>query len=304
MHMLTIPSIAIIAYGFSLICTRLNYAYVIISPTMSDVDTEYYFSNTSDEFEWGYILCAAEKPNCEIKCHADSTCEWLTVNASLTQNLLLECDGSDACRWIDVYGPNVSANVQCISPDSCGYGEFQFDDTKRVNINCDGWSDSSSSSYACSYSEITQNLLLECDGSDACRWIDVYGPNVSANVQCISPDSCGYGEFQFDDTKRVNINCDGWSDSGSSSYACGYSEINAAMAEDVNIQCMGQDSCYFATLNGTFVSNSILAQCNDRDSCNWLVIHGLHTQEVNVFCKDTDTVSYSCQDLTVYCPSE
>eukprot|EP01083_Nonionella_stella_P001758 5018_1 len=233
MHMLTIPSIAIIAYGFSLICTRLNYAYVIISPTMSDVDTEYYFSNTSDEFEWGYILCAAEKPNCEIKCHADSTCEWLTVNASLTQNLLLECDGSDACRWIDVYGPNVSANVQCISPDSCGYGEFQFDDTKRVNINCDGWSDS-----------------------------------------------------------------------GSSSYACGYSEINAAMAEDVNIQCMGQDSCFFATLNGTFVSNSILAQCNDRDSCNWLVIHGLHTPEVNVFCKDTGGIQYSCDGLTVYCPSE
>eukprot|EP01083_Nonionella_stella_P282279 960577_1 len=233
MHMLTIPSIAIIAYGFSLICTRLNYAYVIISPTMSDVDTEYYFSNTSDEFEWGYILCAAEKPNCEIKCHADSTCEWLTVNASLTQNLLLECDGSDACDHITVYGPDVSVNVQCISPISCQYGVFQFDDTKRVNITCDGWSDTTSSSHACRYSE-----------------------------------------------------------------------INAAMAEDLNLQCMGRRSCFSATLNGTFVSNSILAQCNDHSSCSWLEIHGSHAQEVNVFCKDTDTVSYSCQDLTVYCPSE
>eukprot|EP01083_Nonionella_stella_P082389 227409_1 len=230
MPILAIPSIAFI---FSLICIRVNHAQTTISPTTSDVDTEYYFSNTSNEFESGYILCTAQKQNCEIKCHADSTCSSLTVNASLAQNLLLECDGSNACLWITVYGPNVSANVQCISPDSCGYGDFQFDDTKRVNINCDGWSDSSSSSYACSYSE-----------------------------------------------------------------------INAAMAEDVNIQCMGQDSCYFATLNGTFVSNSILAQCNDRDSCNWLVIHGLHTPEVNVFCKDTGGIQYSCKGLTVYCPSE
>eukprot|EP01083_Nonionella_stella_P304834 1061012_1 len=230
MPMLAIPSIAFI---FSLICIRVNHAQTAISPTTSDVDTEYYFSNTSNEFESGYILCTAQKQNCEIKCHADSTCSSLTVNASLAQNLLLECDGSDACDHITVYGPDVSVNVQCISPISCQYGVFQFDDTKRVNITCDGWSDTTSSSHACRYSE-----------------------------------------------------------------------INAAMAEDLNLQCMGRRSCYLATLNGTFVSNSILAQCNHYSSCSWLEIHGSHAPEVNVFCKDTDTVSYSCQDLTVYCPSE
>eukprot|EP01084_Bolivina_argentea_P107192 191677_1 len=230
MPMLAIPSIAFI---FSLICIRVNHAQSAISPTTSDVDTEYYFSNTSNEFESGYILCTAQKQNCEIKCHADSTCSSLTVNASLAQNLLLECDGSDACDHITVYGPDVSVNVQCISPISCQYGAFQFDDTKRVNITCDGWSDTTSSSHACRYSE-----------------------------------------------------------------------INAAMAEDLNLQCMGRRSCYLATLNGTFVSNSILAQCNHYSSCSWLEIHGLHAPEVNVFCKDTDTVSYSCTELTVYCPSE
>eukprot|EP01083_Nonionella_stella_P304835 1061013_1 len=230
MPMLAIPSIAFI---FSLICIRVNHAQTAISPTTSDVDTEYYFSNTSNEFESGYILCTAQKQNCEIKCHADSTCSSLTVNASLAQNLLLECDGSDACDHITVYGPDVSVNVQCISPISCQYGVFQFDDTKRVNITCDGWSDTTSSSHACRYSE-----------------------------------------------------------------------INAAMAEDLNLQCMGRRSCYLATLNGTFVSNSILAQCNHYSSCSWLEIHGSHAPEVNVFCKDTGGIQYSCKGLTVYCPSE
>eukprot|EP01083_Nonionella_stella_P252549 869993_1 len=79
-----------------------------ISPTTSDADTVYYFTNTSNEFDAGYIECGADKPNCAVQCHADSACANLHINASMTQNLILECDGSYACEYITVYGPNVS----------------------------------------------------------------------------------------------------------------------------------------------------------------------------------------------------
>eukprot|EP01083_Nonionella_stella_P024580 67771_1 len=218
----------------SFIVALKSYQLPPISPITSDVDTEYYFTNTTSEFESGYIQCSAENPNCQIQCHAASACKYLYINASLTQNLLLECDGTYACQYIMVYGPNVSANVQCMTGNACTHGVFELDDTKNVNVKCDGWSS-------------------------------------NRNTQ---------------------------------SYACGYAEINAANAEDLDIQCLGHASCKDASVNGTFVSNSINILCNDYLACE-ATIYGLYSNQVNVLCNSTQANDlYSCKTLAVYCPSK
>eukprot|EP01084_Bolivina_argentea_P160772 279939_1 len=164
---------------------EVSYAQTAISPTMSDANNEYYASNTSNEFELGYILCSADKDNCHIKCDAESTCSEITINATLTQHLFLECNGDLSCEGITVYGPDNSVSIECAAYRSCQYSTFEFHDTKTVNMNCDG-TDQYSTTYACNgitvNAAMAQDINIECIRGNSCQNAVFNGTSVNNSI--------------------------------------------------------------------------------------------------------------------------
>eukprot|EP01084_Bolivina_argentea_P106114 190000_1 len=275
-----------------------SYSLPPIPPITRDLDTEYYFANISNEFESGYIECAADKPNCHIQCHATTSCRNLHINASLTQNLLLECGESFACQSIMVYGPNVSASVECRTIRSCYDALFELDDTQSVNVKCDGSSSSRfTQSYACQLAEINaaraEVLDIQCLARSSCRDTTVNGTFVS---------------------NSINVLCNRY-------YGCEDANIYGLFANEVNVFCNNTQPNGFRSCIGltVYCPSQREHQCNfdcgsadvDTDLCSQIDIYNADNYTAGFLNVSMDTCSlsppfragYACSEFTTHCLS-
>ena len=103
---------------FGLVCViliNINYG-VIIPATSSNGTHEYYDTKETDYFQFDTINCATSY--CQVNCDTANGCYGLTINAQLSQSLIINCLKDASCEKMTVYAINIF-KYGCNSAQSC-----------------------------------------------------------------------------------------------------------------------------------------------------------------------------------------
>eukprot|EP01084_Bolivina_argentea_P308520 533509_1 len=149
-----------------------------VLPTITNTSGEYYIL-LNDNNENKEITCI-HPTLCYIECSDANSCDTSTINASSTNNLILQCNRNSACKSTTISnGPQIEANIYCTAYDgyACSQSIFFLNTTNIVNLKCDHdfscVSSCSSSNYGGCY-----NIELWAQHADYvdvdCRYIDCY----------------------------------------------------------------------------------------------------------------------------------
>ena len=164
----------------------------------------------------GQTIDCGEIENCYILCNEPSGCSEMTINASMTTNLVLECGAESACSGFDLLspGPSDHFNITCYGHSACSWGDIEVMDTNRIDIDCD--------------SNVTSDDTATCNG------LDVFATNaMSFKIECRVDGGCNNLNLQFQNVSDYQMQCH---------YGACYSAlINISDADSVDIGCESND---------------------------------------------------------------
>eukprot|EP01083_Nonionella_stella_P107021 309491_1 len=243
-------------------------------PTTVTDNTEFYNISTPI-YVLNHIQC--NTAICHITCF--SGCHSLTVDASLSEELILNCSIEGSCKAPQITkAPQVSASVVC-GATSCQNAEFHLTTTPTVDLACNEPSYSSDS--ACFelllFAEYSQSVNINCEDY-GCRSASFYvngsyGTNKAQvnglTINCTSQYACYDTSIHCPTSASCDVVCDGY-------YACKYMDIHVSdriydglsilcddtsgyVCSSTNIICETGSSSYL-TLDGTW-------KCDDYDCC-------------------------------------
>eukprot|EP01083_Nonionella_stella_P078945 216323_1 len=138
---------------FNLVIVALAKAE-IATPTMDDGYTQIYNTTTADEYKFDDFICKTSI--CHIICAHEQSCKTASINASMSDLLLLECSAVSSCVYLTVSSqPQKQADIICDYYGSCDNSVFYLTSTPIVNVIAD-------SSSVTLYAEKACNVTVDC----------------------------------------------------------------------------------------------------------------------------------------------
>eukprot|EP01083_Nonionella_stella_P173194 596672_1 len=160
----------------------------------------------STYFRNQYIECELEI--CEVRCDATGGCYNLTINASLSTKLILDCVEEQSCQQLVVVAPSSHLEINCTKAESCDEAHILAQNTSKISVQCSAF-------HACrgiviEADTVTNELNLNCMNDDACYQSKIHCPrDASCNIQCLNHTSCQSVELFITDAldNTLNMQC-------------------------------------------------------------------------------------------------
>eukprot|EP01084_Bolivina_argentea_P288817 495777_1 len=249
----------------------------IITPNSDDGTTQIYNTELLGEFQSEDISC--NTAICNVICDLEDVCINTTIDASLSDQLILTCTKPNSCKGLKVtHSPQSIADIKCDNSSSCSNTDFNFTNTLAVNINCSYYSLTSTTSACHSTiirAEATQTVTVECSRY-GCMSANIYVNNTLNTAQFNFIESYSAHRVHIFGYYIVN----GLTVSCNEQYSCSSAEIYCPYESLCNIQCGStkQDAC-----------SGIDVWIENKEKYNYL----------NIECDNT--VSDSCSGTDIVC---
>eukprot|EP01084_Bolivina_argentea_P121832 215921_1 len=296
----TMAHLQIISLLFILSLTR----GVIITPTSTNGDTEYYITSQSGAFTNNSIICTTL--TCIITCDNPHNCSRTSIDASLSTTLIIDCNEYESCHYMNVSaGPSNTININCLFERACASTTFNMDSTINVNINCSHTGSNGPSDGACTSATFnakhSTNVYATCYNKYEWNYA-TFNVNHADTVFISASKTLGYSAHQTiilatGVTNELTINCTG-------KFACRRSSIYCPANGNCNIYCNeGNSACRDIDL---FISNNHYALLNLQ--CSTDATYNCHSLLIE--CQDTGLTThyewyatkYICLELDNCCP--
>ena len=161
--------------------------------TLSIFDVSEYESMYNHTFNGHTIDCGSTE-TCYIHCGGteSSICSSMTINASLTSNLILYCGPQYSCSSFQLQsGPLTSFQMTCSDERSCYESQINLINTTYIGILCG----LNGSSFACQqggwYFQDALTVDLDC-GDGGCRELDLTLFTTNNSNDTSHPQENGY----------------------------------------------------------------------------------------------------------------
>eukprot|EP01084_Bolivina_argentea_P308086 532618_1 len=257
------------------------------TPTTSNSTGEYYFITNIDNIIQPSFICNSNL--CFIDCFGQSACKDGTIDASASQNLILNCRGDQACSGIYLSpGPTVSANINCVwgAGRSCSQATFTLTTTNTINLECSQDTASSSSYGSCYdvtlYTQQAGNVNINCQGD-----YDCYQFNLNPNQASVT-------------TTSTTFNANG-------AYSLSYGIIKATGSSNLEINCNTGNACRYIDVFPPYLSPyAFYLYCSSTQySCQYVDIKvpdstKLPNNFMELICAQLSTRTGIC-DIDFYC---
>ena len=276
----------------------------IISAPTSYTNTMSIFdvSDYDGDFSGDTIDCG-EVQNCFISCNEPYGCASMSINASMTTNLILLCKGERSCNQFELMSPGPSDlfNLTCYGTLACLYGQSALTDTEHIHIRCDSNHTATENAYVSCRSlnvDISNASTLNVDCSAGCRSTQFQINKVSnVTMNCMEMYSCYLSSWNMTGSPHITITSP--AERGmyrSDLFVYDADSVDILCAEDVDSCFAGESEYWFENAGNVTLSGAgglsfrtltvTLSSSNDTSS----------TQHFRANCVGTE----SCQDLTVY----
>eukprot|EP01084_Bolivina_argentea_P147280 257713_1 len=242
-----------------LVLTLGNYNAQTLNATISTTSAEYYItSQDSQQFANGFIQCTSS--TCSITCDVNNSCEYLSINASLSSDLFLECNAYKSCYQASIIsGPQSSVIINCLEENACENTYYNIQNTPTVDIECYALCTSGclAKEAACYYAifnaQYSHNVNVSCSDVYDCTRMTL-NVNHTQTVTVTSIDNnYDMTVFGIGITNSLTMNCIG-------KYSCFESIVYCPETAHCNLNCIGNNkACFYsnyfiATENTSYVN--------------------------------------------------
>eukprot|EP00485_Elphidium_margaritaceum_P004229 CAMPEP_0202693284 /NCGR_PEP_ID=MMETSP1385-20130828/7440_1 /ASSEMBLY_ACC=CAM_ASM_000861 /TAXON_ID=933848 /ORGANISM="Elphidium margaritaceum" /LENGTH=860 /DNA_ID=CAMNT_0049348943 /DNA_START=34 /DNA_END=2616 /DNA_ORIENTATION=+ len=310
-----------------------------------------YFREASPSFK--SVICP-DLSLCYIACNGTDQCRASQFYGRYANVMTVSCTGDDSCAGTTIYSPNHALHIECIgdaadvgssSTGACHWltinGEHTATNEVRVecrhNYDCFGLSfhtvstrvlyfmfggERSGDAAIINAMNVTDNVTIVCNGSEACFDTDLYCPSNAGNsatakclVDCVGTSSCAKMRFFIPNAAydRLELQCS--EHNGSNCFTL--NEANLPLSYDADLYCLdtfARSELIYNRWNGQlycreaccpFVVEEIDCTFDEcvvdcaYTYCDGRTINGANKALLNVVCGDDQ----ECNELTVICPS-
>ena len=192
----------------------------------------------------------------------------MTINASSTSNLVLECGADNACSGFDLLSPGPSNyfNITCYGDSACSWGDIELMDTNRINIDCDS-NVTSNDTATCSGLDVsatnTMSFKIECRVDGGCNNLNLQFQNVSDYQMQCHFDACYSAFINISDADSVDIGCASNNDKN----CLTYSEFHFENAGDITMHSSARLAFRWNEVFLYGEEGSFSMFCQDHKSC-------------------------------------